>query len=42
MARVKAIFQNQQGESLAGLLEKPDENTRAYALFAHCFTCSKA
>lgn len=41
MARVKASFKNQQGESLAGLLETPDAETRAYALFAHCFTCSK-
>ena len=41
MARIKALFQNQQGETLAGLLETPDGDTRAYALFAHCFTCSK-
>ncbi len=41
MARIKISFQNQQGESLAGLLETPDGETRAYALFAHCFTCSK-
>ena len=41
MARVKASFNNQQGELLAGLLETPDSETKAYALFAHCFTCSK-
>ena len=41
MARVKVSFQNNQGESLAGLLETPDSETKAYALFAHCFTCSK-
>jgi uncharacterized OsmC-like protein/esterase/lipase len=41
MARIKASFQNQQGESLAGLLETPDGEAKAYALFAHCFTCSK-
>lgn len=41
MARIKATFHNQQGESLAGLLETPDGDTQAYALFAHCFTCSK-
>jgi uncharacterized OsmC-like protein/esterase/lipase len=41
MARVKVSFQNQQGESLAGLLESPDSDIKAYALFAHCFTCSK-
>ncbi len=26
---------------LAGVLETPDETPRAFALFAHCFTCSK-
>lgn len=41
MPRVKASFENLQGETLSGLLETPDETTRAYALFAHCFTCSK-
>lgn len=41
MPRIKATFQNQQGDSLAGLLETPDSETKAYALFAHCFTCSK-
>lgn len=41
MARIKASFQNRQGETLAGLLETPDHETFAYAIFAHCFTCSK-
>ncbi len=41
MARVKASFKNTQGEVLSGLLETPDSETKAYALFAHCFTCSK-
>lgn len=41
MGRIKASFQNQQGETLAGLLETPNGDTKAYALFAHCFTCSK-
>lgn len=41
MARLKASFKNSQGESLSGLLETPDSETKAYALFAHCFTCSK-
>ena len=41
MARIKASFKNSQGESLSGLLEIPDAETKAYALFAHCFTCSK-
>ena len=41
MARLKASFKNSQGESLSGLLETPNSETKAYALFAHCFTCSK-
>jgi len=41
MPRIKATFANQQGGLLSGLLETPDEMTMAYALFAHCFTCSK-
>jgi putative redox protein len=28
-------------ETLAGLLEVPDQPARAYVLFAHCFTCGK-
>lgn len=39
--RIKATFKNAQGESLAGLLELPDGPIKSYALFAHCFTCSK-
>ncbi|MEB8431094.1 bifunctional alpha/beta hydrolase/OsmC family protein [Cocleimonas sp. KMM 6892] len=43
MARTKVEFKNKQGETLAGLLETPDSNQQAlrYAIFAHCFTCSK-
>ncbi|MBT7953469.1 MAG: OsmC family protein [Gammaproteobacteria bacterium] len=41
MPRIKASFENQQGEVLSGLLETPDGAIQAYALFAHCFTCSK-
>ncbi len=41
MPRIKASFQNKEGENLAGLLETPEGETKAYALFAHCFTCSK-
>lgn len=41
MPRIKAVFQNLQGESLSGLLELPAGAIRSYALFAHCFTCSK-
>ncbi len=36
----KVTFSGALGESLAGRLDTPD-NPRAYALFAHCFTCGK-
>ncbi|MGV8713043.1 MAG: bifunctional alpha/beta hydrolase/OsmC family protein [Nitrosomonas sp.] len=38
---MRATFNNQQGESLAGVLEMPSGAIKSYALFAHCFTCSK-
>ncbi|MDP1558514.1 MAG: alpha/beta fold hydrolase [Nitrosomonas sp.] len=41
MPRIKATFNNPQGESLSGLLEIPEGVVRSYALFAHCFTCTK-
>jgi len=34
-------FTNKEGERLAGLLDCPAQEARAYALFAHCFTCGK-
>jgi uncharacterized OsmC-like protein/alpha-beta hydrolase superfamily lysophospholipase len=34
-------FLNAQGQRLAGLLDHPAGEARAYALFAHCFTCGK-
>src|SRR5210317_836860 len=34
-------FPNAEGQSLAGIVDMPDGAPRAYALFAHCFTCSK-
>ena len=40
MIKQKISFESAQGESLAGLLELPDEPV-AFALFAHCFTCGK-
>ncbi len=42
MASEDIQFQNDEGESLAAILDTPDSGeTRACALFAHCFTCSK-
>ena len=37
----KFDFRNRRGELLAGRLELPATRPRAYAVFAHCFTCSK-
>jgi len=34
-------FANANGERLAALLDRPAREPAAYALFAHCFTCSK-
>ena len=34
-------FPNAKGEKLAAVLDLPDGTPRAYALFAHCFTCGK-
>ena len=34
-------FPNTRGERLAAVLDRPDGEPRAYALFAHCFTCGK-
>lgn len=44
MPRLKLEFRNQQGVTLAGLLETPNQSSTPishYALFAHCFTCGK-
>ena len=41
MQKLKVSFDNEAGQSLAGLLALPADEPRAYALFAHCFTCSK-
>lgn len=40
MHKQKITFPNKDGITLSGLLEAPD-NPKAYALFAHCFTCGK-
>jgi len=35
-------FQSQNNQQLSGVLHRPDTNKiQAYALFAHCFTCTK-
>lgn len=39
--RIKLEFPGSDGLIIAGLLELPDDNPQAFALFAHCFTCGK-
>ena len=41
MPRKNISFENASGQTLAGILDSPSGAVRAYALFAHCFTCSK-
>lgn len=41
MQSQKISFTGSQGDELAARLELPDGSIRAYAIFAHCFTCSK-
>lgn len=37
----KVTFKGSQGFDLAARLDEPEGATKAYALFAHCFTCTK-
>src|SRR5262245_49294376 len=41
MAAERFEFPNARGQNLAALLDRPAGEPRAYALFAHCFTCGK-
>ena len=41
MPRKKLEFPGTDGLTIAGLLELPEKNPQAFALFAHCFTCGK-
>lgn len=41
MPNLHVTFPNNRGETLAGILSVPASRPRAFALFAHCFTCSK-
>ena len=42
MHTIKTAFDNGRGQRLAALLDRPvDDRPIAYAIFAHCFTCSK-
>jgi uncharacterized OsmC-like protein/alpha-beta hydrolase superfamily lysophospholipase len=41
MPRTKLAFPGSRGAQLAARLDTPDGVPSAYAIFAHCFTCSK-
>jgi putative redox protein len=41
MKTEKISFENTQGDRLSAYIDLPAENPRAFALFAHCFTCNK-
>lgn len=41
MASKRIEFPGSQGEPLAARLDRPETPPRGWALFAHCFTCSK-
>lgn len=41
MRRKNVTIKNAENQQLSAVLDMPAQNPRAYALFAHCFTCSK-
>ncbi len=41
MQSKKIRFENSDGQALSGILDLPTGEPAAFALFAHCFTCSK-
>jgi len=41
MQNQKVTFENTAGQLLSGILDLPADTPFGYALFAHCFTCSK-
>ena len=41
MPNQKVVFENQSGQALSGILDLPVKPPVGYAMFAHCFTCSK-
>ena len=41
MPSARIEFTGSLGHPLAGRLDTPDGAPRAWAVFAHCFTCSK-
>lgn len=41
MSSIRTTFAGSLGHELAARLDQPSGGARAYALFAHCFTCTK-
>lgn len=41
MRSEKITFEGAFGDQLSARVDQPDDEPRSYALFAHCFTCSK-
>ena len=41
MPSQRVNFENESGIRLAGILDLPADSPRGFALFAHCFTCTK-
>lgn len=41
MAREKVEFRNKDGNTLSAVIEQPQGDPKGFALFAHCFTCTK-
>lgn len=41
MRSERITFKNRQGIDLAARFDRPDDEPAAYALAAHCFTCTK-
>jgi len=41
MPSQRVNFNNHAGTQLAGIVDLPTESPRGFALFAHCFTCTK-
>lgn len=37
----KVFFENATGIRLCGIVDRPESDTRAMAVFSHCFTCNK-
>lgn len=41
MPTERVTFENHQGVSLAGIIDRPEGDARLIAVWAHCFTCTK-